>query len=63
MCSGTENLIKNIEQIFEDSGVDNLNYRKWTNTDRSTLETTAKYFSDFLESLALFHSKTEIMFL
>jgi hypothetical protein len=37
MCPGTENLIRNIEQRFEDN-IDNISYRQWMIVDRSTLE-------------------------
>jgi hypothetical protein len=39
MCPGTENLINNTEKRFEDN-TDNIIYRQWMTTDRSTLETT-----------------------
>jgi hypothetical protein len=51
MCPGTENLIKSIGQRFEDNNVDNITYRQWMATDRSTLEATMQPCSDFLQSL------------
>jgi hypothetical protein len=38
MCLGSENLIKNTEQRLEDN-TDNITYRQWPPTDRSSLET------------------------
>jgi hypothetical protein len=35
MCPGTENLMKNIEQGFEDNNIDNITYRQWLTTDIS----------------------------
>jgi hypothetical protein len=51
MCPGSENLIKNTEQRFEEY-IDNISYRQWMATDRSTVETTVQSYSDFLESFA-----------
>jgi hypothetical protein len=50
MCPGTENLIKNTEKRSEDNNIDNITYKEWLTTDRSTLETTVKSCSDFLKS-------------
>jgi hypothetical protein len=52
MCLGTENLIKNIAQEFKDDNIDNVTYRQWMTTDRSTLETIVQSCSDFLKSFA-----------
>jgi hypothetical protein len=52
MCPEAENLIKNIEQRFEDNNEDNITYRQWMTTDRSTLERTVQSCSDFLELFA-----------
>jgi hypothetical protein len=51
MCPGTEHLIKNIAQEFEDNNIDSITYRQWMTTDRSTLESTVQS-CDFLESFA-----------
>jgi hypothetical protein len=40
MCLGAENLIRNTEQRFEGSNIDNITYSQWMTTDRSTMETT-----------------------
>jgi hypothetical protein len=58
MCPGTQNLIKNIEQRFEDNNADNITYRQWMTTDRSTLETAVQSCSAFLKSFA---EKLDIM--
>jgi hypothetical protein len=50
MCLGTKDLIRKIEQRFEDNNVDNITYRQWITTVRSALETTVQSFSNFLES-------------
>jgi hypothetical protein len=50
--------IRKIEQRFEDNNVDNITYRQWITTVRSTLETTVS-FSDFLKSFA---EKLNILF-
>jgi hypothetical protein len=71
MCPGAENLIRNIEQIFEDN-IDNITYRQKMTTDRSTPETTVQSCSDFLRCFAeklnilfchSFYSMTVVMFL
>jgi hypothetical protein len=41
MCPGTEYLIKNTEQTFEDN-IDNMSCRQWIATDRSTMETAVQ---------------------
>jgi hypothetical protein len=41
---------KKIEKRFEHNSVDNITYKQWMATDRSTLETTALSCSNFLES-------------
>jgi hypothetical protein len=60
MCTGTENLIKRIEQRFENDNIDNITYKEWKTTDRSTPETTVQSCTHFLKSFA---EKLNILFL
>jgi hypothetical protein len=52
MCPGIKNLIRNIEQKFEDGSIDSLTCRQWMTADISTLETTAQFCGGFVKSLA-----------
>jgi hypothetical protein len=67
MCPETENLIRNTEYMSEDNNIDNITYRQWLISDRSTLETTvhlADYIKSFAEKLNIIHhSSIAIMFL
>jgi hypothetical protein len=47
-----KNLIRNIEQKFENSSIDRLTYRQWMTADISTLETTTQFCGDFVKPFA-----------
>jgi hypothetical protein len=52
MWPGTEKLIRNIEQRFKNSSVDDTTYRQWMTTDRSTSETALQTCRDLLKTFA-----------
>lgn len=55
-CPGTENLKAFLDQLTEEEP-DEINYKKWTQTDGSKLESITEDKDDFLESLVILISK------
>ncbi|XP_038055995.1 uncharacterized protein LOC119727986 [Patiria miniata] len=49
-CPGTSDLRDRLETYFEDNMIDQIEYKQWTTTDRSTLETKIQTVDDFLDS-------------
>ena len=52
-CGDTDKLKNHLENLFEESSIDEITYKKWTNTDRSTLETVCKSTEDFIENFLI----------
>lgn len=48
-CPGFSHLRNMLEEIFEDNFVETIEYKQWTNTDRSTLENKCATIDDFLD--------------
>jgi hypothetical protein len=46
-CPGSENLEQKISDYFNDNEVENITFKQWISTDRSTLETLVKSSEDF----------------
>ena len=49
-CGDTEQLQLHLEQLFDENFIDEVSYKKWTNTDRSMLETVTEATEDFIVS-------------
>jgi hypothetical protein len=49
-CPGVDVLHEELERSFDEFLVDQVEYRKWTTTDRSTLETKVQTVDEFLRS-------------
>ena len=47
-CPDSDNLRAKLEAHFEEQMIDRLEYKQWTTTDRSTLETKVQSVDDFL---------------
>ncbi|GBM24624.1 hypothetical protein AVEN_144375-1 [Araneus ventricosus] len=45
-CPGSENLVQKISDFFNDNGVENITFKQWLSTDKSTLETLVKSSED-----------------
>lgn len=50
-CPGTTRLKECITKLFDENGIDEIIYKQWITTDRSTLETLIKSADDFLDEL------------
>ena len=50
-CPGVDNLRKFLTDIFESNAVDEITYKQWITTDRSTIETITHSTDEFLEIL------------
>ncbi|GBM58651.1 hypothetical protein AVEN_251920-1 [Araneus ventricosus] len=46
--AGSENLAQKISDFFNDNGVENIIFKQWLSTDRSTLETLVKSNEDLV---------------
>jgi hypothetical protein len=49
-CPGIEILQHKLEQHFDEHGLDHVEFRQWTTTDRATLETKIQSVEEFLTS-------------
>lgn len=49
-CPGTPNLLWRLEKYMENCMIDNVEFKQWTSTDRSTLETKTQPVNEFLET-------------
>ena len=47
-CPGIENLQARLEQHFDEHMIDHIEFKQWTTTDRSTLETKKQSIDEFL---------------
>ncbi|CAM1301229.1 Uncharacterised protein r2_g1101 [Pycnogonum litorale] len=50
-CPGTDELKNKLFFVYDTKSVDEINYKQWSSTDRSTLSTTTDKFDDFLDNL------------
>ena len=57
-CPDVESLRTQLTQCFEEAQVDTVEFKQWTTTDRSTLETKVQTTDDFLEQ---FLSKLQLL--
>ncbi|KAL5477704.1 hypothetical protein EMCRGX_G024538 [Ephydatia muelleri] len=51
-CPGVEILCAELQAIMDEHEVDSIEYRQWTNTDRSSLETKVQTVDEFLDSFS-----------
>ena len=49
-CPGVAILNQKLQDIMEEKMVDNIEYKQWTSTDRSTMETVTQPVEEFIES-------------
>ena len=50
VCPGVEILCAELQAIMDECEIDSVEYRQWTNTDRSSLETKVQTVDEFLDS-------------
>ena len=50
-CPGIATLKEKLKKLMDENLVDNIIYKQWVSTDRSTLETFSDSADDFVESL------------
>lgn len=51
-CPGTNTLISELADIFENNCIDSITYKQWTQVDRSSLQTLITPTDEFLEMLS-----------
>ena len=55
ICGNDENLRAMLEKLLSNNFIDEITFKRWTNTDRSNLETVVKpveeFLNDFLNAL------------
>ena len=57
LCPGIATLKEKLKKLMDENLVDNIIYKQWVSTDRSTLETFSDSADDFVESkLEAIHS-------
>lgn len=49
-CPGKEPLREMLERSFEEAGIDEIEFKQWTTTDRSNMETMVQTTEDFLDN-------------
>ena len=49
-CPGSEELKENLEIAFENQMIDQVEYKIWTTTDRSSLETKVQPVEEFIDT-------------
>lgn len=47
-CPGIDSLGSSLRKLFDDNFIDNITYKKWTSTDRCTLETHVDTVDEFI---------------
>lgn len=50
-CPGTNDLIQELENIFDENYIDSVTYNQWTHVDRTTLQTVVSPVDEFLQIL------------
>ncbi|KYM99353.1 hypothetical protein ALC62_01883 [Cyphomyrmex costatus] len=51
-CPGTNDLIQQLQTIFDGNYIDTITYKQWTHVDRTTLQTVVSTVDEFLQVLA-----------
>jgi hypothetical protein len=60
-CPGVAVLNQKLQDIMEEKMVDNIEYKQWTSTDRSTMETVTKPVEEFIETFVVAVKNTMIL--
>ena len=51
-CLGVKNVIDQLEQNFEEKLIENIKYKQWITTERTTLQTLISTVDEFLQTLS-----------
>ena len=51
-CPGVDNIVTQLEKNFDDKFIDNVKYKQWVTTERTTLQTLLSSVDEFLQSLS-----------